>query len=59
MKEFEAEWDKLRKNVDVFINAINTREDPEDPDIVVKLSCHRLSFLSAEIIVFLKRMSHS
>jgi hypothetical protein len=59
MKEFGAEWDKLRKNVDTFINAINTGEDPEDPGIVVKLSCYRLSFLSAEIIVFLKRISHS
>ena len=55
-KEFMAEWDNLRSDVVLFLGDLDSGNDPYDSGLKVKLSSHRISLLSAEIMVFLKRM---
>ena len=56
MKEFKAEWDNLRANVDLFLGDLDSGKDPDKSGTDVKKSSYRLSLLCEEIVVFNKRM---
>ena len=56
MKEFKAEWDNLRANVDLFLSDLDSGKDPDKSGTEVKKSSYRLSLLCEEIVVFNKRM---
>jgi hypothetical protein len=56
MKEFKAEWDNLRANVDILLGDLDSGKDPDKSGTEVKKSSYRLSLLCEEIVVFNKRM---
>jgi len=53
LKEFMAEWDTLKRNVDLFLR---NPDSGEDSGMKVKMSSYRLSILSAEILAFSGRI---
>ena len=58
LKEFRAEWENLKLNVDQFIRDIDSGSDIDTSGTMVKMSSYRTSILSAEIMAFLKRMRY-
>ena len=57
MKEFRAEWENLKLNVDRFISDIDSGSDIDTSGTMVKMSSYRISILSAEIMAFTKAMN--
>ena len=57
MKEFRAEWENLKLNVDRFIRDIDSGSDIDTSGTMVKMSSYRISILSAEIVAFTKAMN--
>jgi SMC interacting uncharacterized protein involved in chromosome segregation len=56
MREFENEWNKLKVNVELFLENLKSGHGYENSGIAVKLGSSRLSFLCAEILAFRKRL---
>ena len=56
LKEFRAEWENLKLNVDQFIRDIDSGSDIDTSGTMVKMSSYRISILSAEIMAFTKAM---
>ena len=56
LKEFMAEWETLKLNVDRFLNDVDSGNDIDTSGTMVKMSSYRISILSAEIMAFTKAM---
>ena len=56
LKEFMAEWENLKLNIDRFLRDVDSGNDIDTSGTDVKVSSYRISILSAEIMAFSRAM---